>query len=159
MAFNWWKFVHLAGLVGFLVCHGVSMFVLYRIRNVDLDRGKIGELISFSGLTTMPMYISLLVLVVGGVGAGITSHIYFSQLWLWVSIGILLVTIALMTAVAAPYFKQITAACEVRPTGVPRKSDEELDALLHRSTTSLITAIGAAGLLSILYLMIFKPWL
>ena len=157
MAFNWWKFVHLAGLVGFLVCHGVSMFVLYRIRNVDLDRGKIAELISFSGLTTMPMYISLLVLVAGGVGAGLTIHA-FGQLWLWVAIGILLVTIALMTSVAAPYFKQITAACEVRPTGVPRKSDEELDALLHRSTTSLITAIGAAGLVSILYLMIFKPW-
>jgi hypothetical protein len=158
MAFNWWKFLHLAGLVAFLACHGASMFVLYRIRNVDLDRSKIADLISFSGQTTMPMYVSLLVLVVGGVGAGITSHIYFSQLWLWVSIGILVLTVAFMTAVAAPYFKQITAACEVRPSGVPRKSDEELDALLHRSTTSLITAIGSIGLVSILYLMIFKPW-
>jgi hypothetical protein len=158
MAFNWWKFLHLAGLVAFLSCHGVSMFVLYRIRSVDLDRSKITELISFSGLTTMPMYVSLLVLVLGGVGAGITSHIYFSQLWLWVSIGILVVTVGLMTSVAAPYFKQITAACEVRPSGVPRKSDEELGALLHGSTTTLITAVGSIGLVAILYLMIFKPW-
>jgi hypothetical protein len=158
MAFNWWKFLHLAGLVAFLSFHGVSMFVLYRIRGVDLDRTRITELISFSGLTTMPMYVSLLVLVLGGVGAGITSHIYFSQLWLWVSIGILVVTVGLMTSVAAPYFKQITAACEVRPSGVPRKSDEELGALLHGSTTTLITAVGSIGLVAILYLMIFKPW-
>jgi hypothetical protein len=79
-------------------------------------------------------------------------------LWLWVSIGILVVTVALMTSVAAPYFKQITAACEVRPSGVPRKSDEELGALLHGSTTTLITAVGSIGLVAILYLMIFKPW-
>ena len=157
MAFNWWKLLHLAGLFGFLICHGVSMFVLYRIRAVRLDRAKIAELISFSGLTTMPMYLSLLVLITGGVGAGVTISA-FSQLWLWVSIGILLITVALMTAIAAPYFKQITASCEVRPSGVPRKADEELDALLHGRAATLITATGSIGLAAILYLMIFKPW-
>ncbi len=125
MAFNWWKLLHLVGLVGFLASHGVSMFVLYRIRTVNLDRSKIVELISFSGLTTMPMYISLGVLILGGVGAGLTIHAFW-QLWLTVSIVILFVTVALMTSIAAPYFKQITAACEVRPSGVPRKADEEL---------------------------------
>jgi hypothetical protein len=158
MAFNWWKFLHLVGIFGFLICHGVSIFVLYRIRNVQLDRVKIGELISFSGLTTMPMYVSLLVLIVGGVGTGITIKA-FSQLWLWVSIAILLITVVLMAAVASPYFKKITAACEVRPSGVPRKADEELDALLHDRTATLITTIGSVGLVAILYLMIFKPWL
>jgi hypothetical protein len=156
--FNWWKFLHLFGLVAFLACHGVSMFVLYRIRSVAPDRAKITELISFSGTTTLPMYVSLLVLVAGGVGAGLTIDA-FGQLWLWVAIAILVVTIALMTAMAAPYFTRITEACEVRPSGVPRKSDEELEAILHGSATLKITLIGAVGLLSILYLMIFKPWL
>jgi hypothetical protein len=158
MAFNWWKFLHLVGIFAFLICHGVSIFVLYRIRNVQLDRVKIGELISFSGQTTMPMYVSLLVLIAGGVGAGITIKA-FSQLWLWASIAILLVTVGLMAAVASPYFKRITAACEIRPSGVPRKADEELNALLHGRTTAVITAIGSVGLAAILYLMIFKPWL
>ena len=158
MAFNWWKLLHLIGLAAFLASHGVSIFALNRIRNVDLDRTKILELISFSGLTTMPMYISLGLLILGGVGAGVTIDAFW-QLWLTVSIAILLGTIALMTAIASPYFKQITAACEVRPSGVPRKSDEELDALLHSSKSTLINVIGSVGLLSILYLMIFKPWL
>jgi len=67
-------------------------------------------------------------------------------------------SVGLMTSIAAPYFKQITAACEVRPSGVPRKSDEELEALLNGSKNTLINVIGWVGLLSILYLMIFKPW-
>ncbi len=157
MAFNWWRLLHLAGIFGFLICHGVSMFVLYRIRNVQLDRSKIGELISFSGLTTMPMYVSMAVLVAGGVGAAVTIDA-FSHPWLWLSIAILLITVGMMLAVASPYFKKITAACELRPSGVPRKADEELEALLHSRATTLITAIGSAGLASILYLMIFKPW-
>jgi hypothetical protein len=156
--FQWWKFLHLVGLVAFLTSHGVSIFVLDRIRKVDLDRDRIAQLISLSGQTTVPMYISLATLLVGGIGAGITIHAFW-QLWLTVSIAILIVTVGLMTSVAAPYFKQVTAACEVRPSGVPRKSDEELDALLHSSKVALINAIGSIGLLSILYLMIFKPWL
>ena len=158
MALNWWKLLHLVGLVGFLASHGVSMFVLYRIRTVNVDRAKIVELISFSGLTTMPMYVSLLVLLIGGVAAALTIHAFW-QLWLTVSILILVVTVALMTSIAAPYFKQITAACEVRPSGVPRKSDEELNALLHSPKNTLINVIGGTGLLSILYLMVIKPWL
>jgi hypothetical protein len=156
--FQWWKFLHLVGLVAFLTSHGVSIFVLDRIRKVDLDRDRIAQLISLSGQTTVPMYISLATLLVGGIGAGLTIHAFW-QLWLTVSIAILIVTVGLMTSVAAPYFKQVTAACEVRPSGVPRKSDEELDALLHSSKVALINAIGSIGLLSILYLMIFKPWL
>ncbi len=157
MAFNWWKLVHLLGLAGFLATHGVSMFVLDRIRKVELDRNRITQLISLSGQATMPMYISLSVLIAGGVGAGIVGQLFW-RLWLTVSIVILLVTVALMISIAAPYFKEITAACEVRPSGVPRKSDEELNALLHSPRNRMINVIGLVGLISILYLMILKPW-
>jgi hypothetical protein len=156
--FFWWKFLHLLGLVGFLSSHGVSIFVLDRIRKADLDRGRITQLISLSGQTTVPMYVSLAILLAGGIGAGLTAHDFW-HLWLVVSIVILVVTVGFMTSIAAPYFKQITAACEVRPTGVPRKSDEELQALINGSKNRLINVIGFVGLLSILYLMIFKPWL
>ena len=156
MAWQWWLFLHIAGVLAFLGAHGASMFVLYRIRH-ERDRRKIAELIAFSGTTTRPMYISLGVLTVGGIGAGITLHL-FSAWWLWTAIVILLVTIALMTAVAKPYFQKITASCEVRPSGVPRVSDEELAQLLRSGEAHVITAIGGIGLLAILYLMLFKPF-
>lgn len=156
MAWQWWLFLHIAGVLALLGAHGVSVFVLYRIRR-ERDRRKIAELIAFSGTTTRPMYISLAVLTVGGIGAGITLHL-FSAWWLWTAIVILLVTIALMTALAAPYFRKITAACEIRPSGVPRVSDEELAQLLASGEAHMITAIGGVGLLAILYLMLFKPF-
>jgi hypothetical protein len=156
MAWQWWLLLHLTGVLVFVGAHGVSMFVLYRIRG-ERDRRRIAELIVFSGTTTRPMYVGLLILSVGGVGAGLTLHL-FSQAWLWVSIAILLVTIGLMTGLAAPYFRRITAACEIRPSGVPRVSDEELGQLLRSREANVISAIGVVGLLSILYLMLFKPF-
>jgi hypothetical protein len=156
MAWQWWLFLHIAGVLAFVGAHGVSMVVLYRVRG-ERDRRRIAELIAFSGTTTRPMYIALGVLTLGGVGAGLTLHL-FSAWWLWISIIILLVTIGLMTALAKPYFRKITAACEVRPSGVPRVSDEELEQLLSSGEAHVITAIGGIGLLAILYLMLFRPF-
>jgi amino acid transporter len=156
MAWQWWLFLHIAGVLAFVGAHGVSMVVLYRVRG-ERDRRRIAELIAFSGTTTRPMYIALGVLTLGGVGAGLTLHL-FSKWWLWISIMILLVSIGLMTALAKPYFRKITAACEVRPSGVPRVSDEELEQLLSSGEAHVITAIGGIGLLAILYLMLFKPF-
>jgi len=160
---NWWIYLHLAGVLAFLGAHGVSMTVLYRIRR-ERDRAKILAFLTLSGESTIPMYVALGVLVVGGIGAGIQLHWFggipgdpLSSLWLWGSIAILVVTTGLMTAVAKPYFNRIKAACEVRPTGVPRVADEELVQILTSPRGHLIAAIGAAGLLLILYLMLFKP--
>jgi hypothetical protein len=156
MWWQWWLFLHIAGVLGFVGAHGVSTFVLFRVRK-ERDRQRIAELIAFSGTSTRPMYIALLVLVIGGVGAGITLHL-FSAWWLWISIVILLLTSGLMSALAAPYFRRITAACSVRPSGVPRVSDEELEQLLRSGEAVTIAAIGGVGLLAILYLMLFKPF-
>ena len=156
MAWQWWLLVHLTGVLVFVGAHGVSMFVMFRIRG-ERDRQRIAELITFSGTTTRPMYIGLAILTIGGVGAGLTLHL-FSQWWLWIAIGILLVTIGLMSGLAKPYFRRITASCEIRPSGVPRVSDEELEQLLRSGEATVISVIGVVGLLSILYLMLFKPF-
>ncbi len=158
MARQWWLLLHLAGVLVFVGAHGVSMFVLYRIRG-ERDRQRIADLIAFSGTSTRAMYIGLLILVIGGVGDALAFHLFsFSQGWLLLSIAILLITMGLMYGLAAPYFRRITAACEVRPSGVPRVSDEELEDLLRSGEAHVIAAVGVVGLLSILYLMLFKPF-
>ncbi|HEY7666497.1 MAG TPA: hypothetical protein VIE12_00070 [Actinomycetota bacterium] len=154
--YQWWLLLHIVGVAGFLTAHGVSMYVLYQVRAVDLDRGRILGLLTFSGSTTMPMYVSLLLLLAGGVAAGISGQ-WFSYWWIWLSILVLLLTTAAMYLVAKPYFERLKAACEVRPSGVPRVSDEELRQILRGPSTNLVAAIGGVGLLIILYLMVFKP--
>jgi hypothetical protein len=157
MYFNWVLYAHIASAFVFLAAHGVSMVVLYRIR-AERDRERILTLITLSGATTLPMYVALGAIVLTGVLAALKLE-SFGHWWVWVAIAILVVTIGLMTAVAKPYFAKVKLACQVRPSGVPRTSDEELGEILGGPTAHVITAIGVVGLLAILYLMVFTPGL
>jgi hypothetical protein len=152
----WFKYAHIASAFALLSLHGTSMVVLYRIRR-ERDRAKILSLVTLSGETIGPMYISIGLIVITGVLAGLKIKA-FSEWWVWISIFLLIATIGLMTATAKPYFAKVKMACEVRPSGVPRVSDEELGEILTSSTAHGITAIGAGGLLLILYMMVFKPF-
>ena len=154
-AYNWWKFIHLIGVFGFLLAHGASVSALFRLRK-ERDRVKIRELIQFSGSTIRLFYVSLLVLVAGGVIAGLQGH-WFSQQWIWEGIGVLVFVSVAMVIIARPYYRKIAEATELRPSGVPRVSDEDLAARLQSSTPTVVAVLGFGGLLVILYLMIFKP--
>ena len=147
--------MHIASVLTFVALHGVSMVVLYRIRR-ERDRAKIVELLSLSGETTLPMYIALGAIILTGVLAGLKLS-SFRHWWVWLAIVLLLAIVAAMSAIAKPYFNRVREACELRPSGVPRISDEELGQILGGPTAHVITAIGAGGLLAILYLMVFQP--
>ena len=155
MYYQWILLLHILSVLALLGTHGTSMVVLYRIR-AERDRRKIVDLISLSGETSIPMYVSIGAIVVTGILLGLKLTV-FSNWWIWVAIGILAVMIALMTAIAKPYFRRVKEACEVRPSGVPRVSDEELGQILRSSRAHVITAIGVIGLVAILYLMVFQP--
>jgi uncharacterized membrane protein len=153
--YRWWVFIHLAGVFGFLLAHGASVSALFRLRKVR-DREKIRQLIQFSGSTVRFFYVSLLVLVVGGVGAGLQAH-WFKQKWIWEAIVVLVVVTVLMFIVARPYYRRVAEATELRPSGVPRVSDEDLALRLKSATPVVVALLGFGGLAVILWLMIFKP--
>lgn len=155
MYYSWVLYAHIASAMLLLASHGVSVVVMYRIRR-ERDRTKILTLVTLSGETILPMYIAIGLIVITGVLAGLEID-SFSHWWVWAAIVILLVTIGLMSAIAKPYFTKVKAACEVRPSGVPRVSDEELGEILGSSTAHVISAVGLGGLLAILYLMVFQP--
>jgi uncharacterized membrane protein YhaH (DUF805 family) len=155
MYFQWILFLHILSVLVFLGAHGTSMSVLYRIRG-ERDRKKILDLITLSGETTIPMYVGLAGIVVTGLLAGVKVQA-FKHWWVWLSIVILVATIGLMYGIAKPYFARIKLACEVRPSGVPRVSDQELGEILGSARAHVITAIGVLGLAAILYLMVFQP--
>jgi hypothetical protein len=154
--YRYWVVLHILGVASFLLAHGVSMYALYRIRSLALDRERIVDTITFSGATSRPMYISLVVLTVAGFVAGYQGQ-WLDDWWIWISVAVLVATTVLMTVIARPYFKRISAACALRPSGVPRTSDEELGELIRSSTAHVITAIGVVGLAVIIWLMVTKP--
>jgi len=158
MPYNYWLLIHLFGVLGLLGTHGVSVFAMYRIRRQVPDREKIAETVAFSASTVVPMYVALAVLLVGGVGAALKGQ-YLKEPWIELSILILVLTLAGMYALARPYFQKVTASCQIRPSGVPRVSDEELVELIRGPRAHVIAAFGTVGLVAIVCLMVFKPGL
>lgn len=153
---QWAKYFHIAAVLILLGTHGTSMLVLYRIRG-ERDRSKILSMLNLSGEAATPTYVALVLVVLTGVW-NMYAIDAWSKAWVWLAIVILVAMVGLMMVVAKPYFVRVKAACEVRPSGVPRVSDEELTEITRSSTAHLITAIGVIGLLAILYLMVFQPW-
>ena len=154
--YAWIRYLHLASGLAFMAIHGASMVVLYVIRS-ETDRKRIEVLMGFSATTVAPMYVSLLMVIGTGLWMAFVVTGWFSQPWYWLSLGVLILLTSLMWFVARPFGKRLLAACEIRPSGLPRRSDEELSLILHSQRTNVITIMGVIGLGLILYLMVFKP--
>ena len=155
-AYSWWKFLHVAGVIAFVSFHGVSMVAALRVRK-ERDRVRIATVLQLSGSSLMGMYVSLAWLITFGVVAGIQGD-FWNDGWFWISIGLLVLVVGEMSAVARPYYELLKEAVEVRPSGVPRRSDEELEEILSSPVALWNAVFGAAVLLAITWLMIFKPF-
>ncbi|HWC69666.1 MAG TPA: hypothetical protein VG993_00745 [Actinomycetota bacterium] len=154
--YRFWVFLHLVGVAGFLVTHGVSMWALFAVRAVDGDRDRILEWCETSKRTVMPMYLSFGALLLGGVAAGIDGAL-FADWWLLGSLALLLVLTALMSVVATPYMKRLREGCTRWADGTFTLSDQELRETLNGPATTIVAGSGTFGLLVILYLMVYKP--
>lgn len=156
MPYPWIRFLHIVTAIGFVGIHGASIVVLYAIRN-ERDRNRIEGILDFSAGTATAMYVSLVAVIGTGIWMGFVRTTLLRQGWYWWSLVLLVITSVLMWFIAKPFTKQIRAATEIRPSGVPRVSDEELAQTLRSPRAHLITAIGVIGLGAILYLMVFQP--
>jgi uncharacterized membrane protein len=156
MSYQWVKFIHVASAIAFVGVHGASIVVLYAVRR-ERDRQHLLAVLDFSSRTVTATYASLVAVVGTGLWLGFERDTFFGEGWFWLSLVLLALTTVLMWAVAKPFTRRIRTACEVRPSGVPRTSDEELSEILQSSKTHLITLIGVVGLGSIIYLMLFQP--
>ena len=160
--YGWIVLLHIAGAFVFVLAHGVSMFASMQIRR-ERDPARIRSLLDLSGTSLTVMYLGLLLLLVGGITAGIVGG-HFARLWTWASLGILIAVIVAMYALATRYYIRVRAAVGMRSPQMPKDapdpvpvSDEELAALLETRRPDVVAAIGLLGLLAILALMVLKP--
>ncbi|HEY2803367.1 MAG TPA: hypothetical protein VGJ67_05555 [Actinomycetota bacterium] len=151
---RWWLLLHLLGVFGFLLAHGVSVNVAFRIRK-ERDRVKIKDLISLSGSSVRLMYVSLALLLAGAFAMTFQLHLWGAS-WIRLSLALLIITIIFMIGMASPYYKRVSEAVELRPSGVPRKSDEELEVILRSPVPMIVAGAGFFSLFVILYMMVFQ---
>jgi hypothetical protein len=161
--YPWIVFAHVLGAFGFALGHGASAFAAFRLR-AERDRARIEALLDVSSMSLALLYASLLVLLAAGIGAGFIGE-WWDELWIWVSIGILVVVLVVMWAVASPYYMGLRKDLgrdgrEAKPGEPPAQplSDEALVARLDSARPYWLAAVGSIGLAAIVWLMVLKPF-
>ncbi len=154
MWYQFWVFLHIVGVVGFLLAHGVSAGVSLRLRK-ERDLARVQALLELSSASMAAFYPSLLLLLVGGITAGFVGHWWGSK-WIWVSLGLLVLVSFVMYATATTYYRRIRKVLAMRAG--TESGPEDVAAVSSSSRPVVIAAIGVLALVAIVYLMVFKPF-
>ncbi len=159
--YPWIVLLHIVGAFVFVLSHGASAWMAMLLRG-ERDRARIGALLSLSTASIGGTYVGLLLLLIGGIWAGIDGN-HFGRLWIWAALVILVAVIVVMYAVATPYFVRLRAAAGLGRGNTPADpalvvSDEELAAMTATAPVALLVGVGSVGLLLILWLMVLKPF-
>jgi hypothetical protein len=155
MSYGWWKFIHLAGVVGFMAAHGTSMAATVMLRRFR-EPQQVAGVLQLSAATVSSFYLSTVVLLVGGIGAGVVGK-WFDQAWIWVSLGLLIGVGILMFPMARTHFRRIRMVLELMETGTAVSRDDF--ARVVSSGNPILTAgTGFVAVLLIVYLMVLKPF-
>ena len=159
--YPWIVLLHIVGAFVFAISHGVSGFAAFAIRAARQDPARVRALLELSGYSLGAMYVGLLMLLVGGIWAGIHAN-HFARGWIWAALVLLVLITVAMYAMATRYYARVRQA-----VGLPSSLDKEpagsappetLDALLANRRPEALVTIGGVGLVVILWLMVVKPF-
>lgn len=109
------------------------------------------------------MYVGLGVLLLAGILAGFMGG-HWDRLWIWVALGTLVVVLAVMYAVATPFYGRMRAAAGIPGSEQlaarlnPPPTPDDLSQMAGSSRPFVLAAVGGIGLVIIVWLMISKPF-
>src|ERR671924_1770207 len=134
--YTFWVFLHIVGVFGFLLAHGTSALVAFRLRG-ERDAARVAALLDLSSSSLGLMYVSVILLLAGGIVAGFLGH-WWGQAWIWTGLGVLVALMISMYVLATPYYDRLRQAVGIqtytqRRKGIspgPTATPEELAALL-----------------------------
>jgi uncharacterized membrane protein len=154
--YPWFVLTHLVGLVLFATCHGASAFMAFRVRG-ERDPVVVDSLLKVGQLSVGPMYLGLVLLIVGGIGAAAGGNLW-GQPWILASIAVFVVVLVVMWAVASPYYMGLRKALEERgPDGRPKIDEATLASMLATRRPEILALVGTVGLVLLVWLMVIKP--
>jgi hypothetical protein len=156
-------FLHIASAFSFFMAHGASAVMSFQIkREKDIDGIK--AILNLSNAALPFAYLSLMALLLAGVGAGIMGN-WFSQGWIWAAIVLLVLMWFGMVVYGMRYFTPIRKALGMpyrdrdgEHEGESPASEYEIRALIEGSNPYIMAGMYAAFILLMLWLMKYKPF-
>jgi hypothetical protein len=153
---QWIVFGHILGALLFMLAHGASAAVVFRLRR-ERDPATVRTLLDLSQMTLPVMYLALLLLIGAGLWAAMSGHWFSAGAgWLWASIVLLVVILGAMYGFMTPAFKRLRVALGEVPSASVDQAG--LDQALAAPGPMIGAAIGLLGTLLILWLMVLKPF-
>ena len=161
--YPWIVFLHIAGAFIFAMSHGVAAWSSFRLDR-EREPVRVRALLELMSESLMGVYIGILVLLVGGIWAGIIGG-HFGRGWIWAALILLVAIMVAMYLMATRYYGVLRQAVGLR-TGQMKKDEPdptpvgqtELDAILARNPSGPLAGVGFGGLALILLLMVLKPF-
>lgn len=161
--YQWIVLLHVVGAFVFVMSHGVGIWAIVQIQR-DRNPAQIRTLLGLSSESLAGVYGGLVLLLIGGIWAGIAGN-WFRSGWIWAALAVLVAIIVGMYLIAVPYYRRLRAAVGIRPMNWPKAdpdpiplADEDIAALAAQAPINSLTLIGFGGLLIILWLMVVKPF-
>ncbi|HEU0028618.1 MAG TPA: hypothetical protein VFQ25_16020 [Ktedonobacterales bacterium] len=156
--YQWLVFAHIASVFVFLLAHGVSAAVVFRVR-AEKDVATLRALLDLSALAVMVSFYSLAALLIAGIAAAFVGR-WWGFGWPWAALAALVVIWFSMALETGPAMRRLRRAAGFSG---PRQiiaavKPEELAAAQATVRPWLSATIGGAGLLVILWLMTLKPF-
>ena len=153
--YAWLVTLHVIGVVVFLLCHAVSMWVAFRIRT-EPDRAVIAALLGMSSRGNQVMYLGFILLGIGGLGAAGMAG-WLTAPWVVASYVVLVVTLIAMYALGAGFYYPIRDGL-VGTEKTPRLDDDQLHATLASSRRpEVLATVGLTAIVVLVWLMVMKP--
>lgn len=154
--YPWFVFAHLAGLVLFAVSHGASAFMAFRLRAAP-DMATAKALLGVGQLSIGPMYVGLVLLIIGGLGAATVAGLW-GRPWVIASVVVFIIVLVVMWAVASPYYMGLRKSFEEPPKdGAQPPTWDAVRAQLDSRRPDALAGVGTIGLLLLVWLMVIKP--
>ncbi len=161
--YEWIKFLHVVAAVTFMVSHGSSIAISFRVKG-EQDVNKIKTMLDLSGTMWVAMMLSLLVAGITGIVLGFLVK-WWSQWWIWISIVLLLVITIWMFQIGQgtyhPLRKALGMPYMARGRDMPAEepaSEEERNKIIAKTRPHLMLLVGYGGFVVIIWLMMFKPF-
>lgn len=159
----WLKYVHvLAGFL-FLLGHGASVFVSFKLKQ-ETDPERMKAYLDVSAASWPTMMLSLLTLLIAGIITGFMGH-WWGTAWIWVSLVLLIGITGWMFSIGQKTYHPLRKMLGMvwlmqgKPQPVePQRPLAELQAYIAKTRPKEMFFVGVGGFALILWLMIFKPF-
>ncbi len=154
-------FLHVLSVFVFLIAHGVSIVVFFLIRRQpSVERTTV--LMSLRKAAAPVMMTAFLMMILAGLAAAFMGR-WWGRGWPWASVAVLVGIFLAMSVFGRSYFERVhklmsPAGKRASQTLAAVLRTQELAPVLRQGHPRLLATIGITGLVTILYLMMYKPF-